>query len=315
MSGHEPRGENKRRAGNMSLFSLTGFRAPEIEPSLGPRADSEVEDGELVGGSPHQVQSIYLAASGALIQFNAIVAAIQGTLITINAEPTLRAASATALGLHVVAAFMLCWAARPITERPNTVRGLTYPPDHFRHVDDTFRNYRRGWRATICALLASSLAAGVFVASVFGITVQDLAGARKHAVQGFNYLEEHGQGIRSDIVNMAKDLDDAAPTVRGDEKKLRELVFMQAGLRNLPVAYVVSGTGRIKVTAVEDAKIPYVAPPEHLLRAAEAGQVPLFMPLETARVAAIVQLRNYPDSYLYVARGGDPEGVKYEHRK
>ena len=92
------------------------------------------------------------------------------------------------------------------------------------------------------------------------------------------YLEEHGQVIRTDIVNMAKDLDDAAPTVAGDPRKFRELMFAQAGLRDLPVAYVVDAKGAVKVAALEDEKIPYIPPPEHLLRAAEAGQVPLLMP-------------------------------------
>jgi len=117
------------------------------------------------------------------------------------------------------------------------------------------------------------------------------------------YLEEHGQVIRTDIVNMAKDLDDAAPQLAGDPRKFRELVFAQAGLRDLPVAYVVDAKGAIKVAALEDERIPYIPPPEHLLRMAEAGQVPLLMPINSFRVAAIAKLHNYPDSYLYVARG------------
>jgi two-component system, NtrC family, nitrogen regulation sensor histidine kinase NtrY len=117
------------------------------------------------------------------------------------------------------------------------------------------------------------------------------------------YLEEHGQVIRTDIVNMAKDLDDAAPQLAGDPRKFRELVFAQAGLRDLPVAYVVDARGAVKVAALEDERIPYIPPPEHLLRAAEAGQVPLLMPINSFRVAAIVKLHNYPDAYLYVARG------------
>ena len=125
------------------------------------------------------------------------------------------------------------------------------------------------------------------------------------------YLDEHGQVIRTDIVNMAKDLDDAAPAVANDPRKFRELVFAQAGLRDLPVAYVVDAKGAVKVAALEDERIPYIAPPEHLLRAADAGQVPLLMPKDTFRVAAVAKLRNYPDAYLYVARGVDPEVVRH----
>ncbi|KAB2917853.1 MAG: PAS domain-containing sensor histidine kinase [Hyphomicrobiaceae bacterium] len=128
------------------------------------------------------------------------------------------------------------------------------------------------------------------------------------------YLEEHGQVIRTDIVNMAKDLDDAAPEVAADPRKFRDLMFAQAGLRDLPVAYVVDSKGTVKVAALEDEKIPYVAPPEHLIRAAEGGQVPLLMPVNTFRVAAIAKLHAYPDSYLYVARGVSPKVVVHLRR-
>jgi two-component system nitrogen regulation sensor histidine kinase NtrY len=120
--------------------------------------------------------------------------------------------------------------------------------------------------------------------------------------------------IRTDIVNMAKDLDDAAPTIAGDPRKFRELMFTQAGLRDLPVAYVVDAKGAVKVAVLEDERIPYVAPPEHLIRTAAGGQVPLLMPRDTFRVAAITKLHNYPDAYLYVARGVDPEVVKHLRR-
>jgi two-component system nitrogen regulation sensor histidine kinase NtrY len=128
------------------------------------------------------------------------------------------------------------------------------------------------------------------------------------------YLDEHGQVIRTDIVNMAKDLDDAAPHVAGDARKFRELMFAQAGLRDLPVAYVVNAKGEVKEAVLEDEKIPYIAPPEHLLRAAAGGQVPLLMPRGSFRVAALAMLRNYPDSYLYVARGVDPAVVRHLQR-
>ena len=128
------------------------------------------------------------------------------------------------------------------------------------------------------------------------------------------YLDEHGQVIRTDIVNMAKDLDDAAPHVAGDPRKFRELMFTQAGLRDLPVAYVVDSKGAVKEAVLEDEKIPYIAPPEHLIRAADGGQVPLLMPRGSFRVAALAKLHNYPDAFLYVARGVDPEVVRHLQR-
>ncbi|MDX2201167.1 MAG: PAS domain-containing sensor histidine kinase [Hyphomicrobiaceae bacterium] len=130
----------------------------------------------------------------------------------------------------------------------------------------------------------------------------------------YAYLEEHGQIIRTDIVNMGKDLDDLAPGIAEDREKLRQQLFAQAALRDLPVAYIVDGRGSVKLAALEDERIPYVAPPEHLLRAAENGQVPLLMPVNTFRVAAVAKLARYPDSYLYVARGVDPKVVTHLRR-
>jgi two-component system nitrogen regulation sensor histidine kinase NtrY len=128
------------------------------------------------------------------------------------------------------------------------------------------------------------------------------------------YLEEHGQLIRTDVVNMAKDLDDAKQLVTREPKKFRELVFAQAGLRDLPVAYVINDKAEVQVAAIENEKIPYQAPPLALVRAAEGGQVPLLMPSEQFRVAALTKLNNYPGTYLYVARGVSPKVVRHLRR-
>jgi two-component system nitrogen regulation sensor histidine kinase NtrY len=153
-------------------------------------------------------------------------------------------------------------------------------------------------------------------------------------VVGSAYLLEHGQVIRTDIVNMARDLDDAAASVAGDTTKFRELMIGQASLRDLPVTYVIDGKGAVKVAVLEDERIPYVAPPPQVIRSAGAGQVPLLMPFklqaldnesipygllpqhlvrdaQRARVAALTRLHNYPDSYLYVARGVDPTVIRH----
>jgi two-component system nitrogen regulation sensor histidine kinase NtrY len=128
------------------------------------------------------------------------------------------------------------------------------------------------------------------------------------------YREEHGQIIRTDIVNMAKDLDDAASSVAGKPEEFRKLLFSHAGLRDLPVAYVIDSQGRVKVSALEDDSLPYQAPPRDLILAADAGQVPVINSDVSYRVAAIAKLHNYPDSYLYVARGVSPEVVRQLRR-
>ena len=128
------------------------------------------------------------------------------------------------------------------------------------------------------------------------------------------YLEEHGAVIRTDIVNMAKDLDDGRGLVGNDDKKLRDLVFAQAALRDLPVAYVIDVDSKIRAAALEDEKIPFIAPPRGLIEVAEAGQVPLLMPNNNNRVAALAKLNAYPGYYLYVARGVNPKVIGHLRR-
>jgi len=123
------------------------------------------------------------------------------------------------------------------------------------------------------------------------------------------YLEEHGQVIRTDVVNMARDLDSAAELVKGDQQQLRQLVIAQAGLRDLPLAYIIDAEGRPIVSTIEDDRVRYRAPPAHVIALAEAGQVPLLSPVDSNRVGAIAKLSQYPGRYLYVARGISPRVV------
>jgi two-component system nitrogen regulation sensor histidine kinase NtrY len=147
------------------------------------------------------------------------------------------------------------------------------------------------------------------------------------------YLLEHGPLIRTEAINMARDLDEAAAQVGGSGEKFRELMMGQAALRDIPAAYLIDSTGAVKLAVLEDQRIPYVKPPQGLIQAADKGHVPLLMPTKTeglddsnipyqelpaylqrdaqrGRVAAVVRLKSYQDSYLYVARGVDPTVVR-----
>ncbi len=127
-----------------------------------------------------------------------------------------------------------------------------------------------------------------------------------------SYLEEHGQLIRTDASSMAKDLGDAAPGLSKQPKKFRELLVSQAGLRDLPVAYVIDIDRQVLFAAVENEKIPYEPPPLDMLQVATLGQIPLLMPGDNKfRVAALVKLQNIPNAFLYVARGVSPSVMRH----
>ena len=116
------------------------------------------------------------------------------------------------------------------------------------------------------------------------------------------YLDEHGQVIRTDVLNMARDLDAAAETIRDNAKELQQLAIAQAGLRDLPAAYIVDHEGRPVVKAMEDSRLPYAAPPDKAMKLAEAGQVAVLTATSSYRVSALVKLEHYPDRFLYVTR-------------
>lgn len=169
-----------------------------IQPYLGPPAETlsapslappvKLADFTTVAAPAFEhfeaKQASYLAASGSLIQFNAVMAAILVAGFGATQGP-LSIAVSVALFMHVAAAFLLCWAARPIEDDKSIneearsareafgdglYRGFAVPALmerqlklHLRRAGDTFRHYRRGWRMTLVALCASCAAVIVFV--------------------------------------------------------------------------------------------------------------------------------------------------------
>jgi two-component system nitrogen regulation sensor histidine kinase NtrY len=170
--------------------------------------------------------------------------------------------------------------------------------------------------SVIAALPALLLAVGATV--TFSRSLDSWFSTRTRAIVSSSrdvanaYLDEHGQVIRTDIVNMARDLDAAAGSIGSDAAKLQRLVMVQAGLRDLPAAYVIDLDGRPVVEATVDNRLTFVSPPAAAIRQAEAGQVPLLMPsVNRYRVGAIAKLEKYPGKLLYVARGVSPTVINH----
>ena len=116
------------------------------------------------------------------------------------------------------------------------------------------------------------------------------------------YVEEHGLLLRTDIANMVRDIDAAADHVAIDSPLFTQQVIAQAGLRDLPVAYVLDGQAKRVISALEDKKLPFTSVPLYYVKQAESGQVALFTPNDTSQVSAIAKLNRYPDRFLYVSR-------------
>jgi len=117
-----------------------------------------------------------------------------------------------------------------------------------------------------------------------------------------SYVDEHGLVIRTDAVNMARDVDAALAQGGTGAADLQKVLMGQAGLRDLPAAYIVDASGKPVVTAFEDAALPFVSPAATLIAKAEQGHVPVLTPRGTSHLAAIAKLIQAPGQYLYVAR-------------
>ena len=146
-----------------------GFRAACIAPVEALHAVLPSHYGEV---DHNAAQSTYLTAAGSLIQFNAIMAAIHGATVT-SGTGILKSGSAVALVLHVLSAFLLCWAARPVDPGRAMNQAMAFAVRH-QSTHDTFLGYRRGWRASIVAMIVSCAVLGLFLYESFFVRAADL---------------------------------------------------------------------------------------------------------------------------------------------
>ena len=128
------------------------------------------------------------------------------------------------------------------------------------------------------------------------------------------YLNQQGELIRADVAAMAIDIGRAKPLFDQDRERFRQFLSAQARVRALPLTLIV----RSDLTVIEKAEIEGlgdVAPPPAENALSGVGdtdpQVALFV--ESKTVAAVLKLRGYEDTYLYVARPLDNRVVEQLH--
>jgi two-component system nitrogen regulation sensor histidine kinase NtrY len=126
-----------------------------------------------------------------------------------------------------------------------------------------------------------------------------------------SYVDEHGRTVRGDIVAMARDLDAQATLVRADPARFKSIFAMQAGLRDLPLAYLIDETGTVILALDKAQPPPYLAPPAGALADARAGQPVVIAPGRSNQVGALLKLGSFNDTYLYVLRPVDARVMRH----
>jgi two-component system nitrogen regulation sensor histidine kinase NtrY len=123
------------------------------------------------------------------------------------------------------------------------------------------------------------------------------------------YLNEHAQLIRGDILGMANDIANARPLFDQDRGTFRQLLTASAASRKLPGAMLIDKDRNILETAQTGIQQAFsIPPPEFLNNVGEAEPEIAVIPEENY-VAAVIRLRAFDNTFLYVARLLDPHVV------
>src|ERR1700759_3763931 len=123
------------------------------------------------------------------------------------------------------------------------------------------------------------------------------------------YTYEHAQLIRGDIIGMANDLWRARPLYDQDPKSFQEFLTANAGQRNLPGAMLIDKDGKVLITAQTGIKQDFTSPPPDFLKNVNDSDPQIAVFPEANYVAAVIRLRSFNDTFLYVARLLDPRVV------
>src|ERR1700704_3520621 len=123
------------------------------------------------------------------------------------------------------------------------------------------------------------------------------------------YLQEHAQLIRGDILGMANDLSHARPLFDQDRRTFRELLTASAASRNLPGAMLIDKDRNVLETAQTGIQLAFLPPAPEFLSNVDETEPEIAVLPEENYVAAVIRLRAFNDTFLYVARQLDPRVV------
>src|SRR3954468_1533339 len=125
------------------------------------------------------------------------------------------------------------------------------------------------------------------------------------------YFSEHAALIRNELNAMAFDVGRAKTLFDTDRDRFRQFLTAQARVRGLPLTLMVHSD----LMVIEKAEVEGVgdigpSAAAGALSAVGENEPQVAMFLETKSVAAVIKLRGYDDTYLYVARPLDPRVIE-----
>lgn len=116
------------------------------------------------------------------------------------------------------------------------------------------------------------------------------------------YLSEHREGLRRDVLMMARDLTRAAEVLMEDTRRSQNFITAQAALRSMPQALIVQRDGAVVLAASSNKAILPDLPPDEAFDAANNGDPVLITVSERSQVRALMKLQGFDGYYLYATR-------------
>jgi two-component system nitrogen regulation sensor histidine kinase NtrY len=123
------------------------------------------------------------------------------------------------------------------------------------------------------------------------------------------YVYEHAQLIRGDVIGMASDITRARPLYDQDRESFRKLLTSSAASRNLPGAMLIDKNRVVLETAATGIQQDFLTPAPDFLSNVNEDEPQIGVFVEQNYVAAVIRLRAFQDTFLYVARLLDPRVV------
>jgi len=123
------------------------------------------------------------------------------------------------------------------------------------------------------------------------------------------YVYEHAQLIRGDIIGMSNDIARARPLFDQDRQTFRNVLTSSANSRNLPGAMIIDKDRNILETAATGIRQDFQTPAADFLKNVTEDEPQIAVFIEQNYVAAVIRLRAFQDTFLYVARLLDPRVV------
>ncbi len=136
---------------------------------------------------------------------------------------------------------------------------------------------------------------------VFSASVKNFAGNSVAVMR--SYRQESLQIIRSDMLGVARELEQNTALLHEDRAAFERLFFALVSLRAIPAAYIIDSEGKVLASAALEG-MTYTAPAADHLSKANEGRVVLFEsdPSNGFGGAALKKLAGFENAYLYAVR-------------